>query len=71
MVKKIKSSIINIVDCKGGLNLDVVDVIFVFGDNVIFDIIVKVIKKSFIKLFLDLVFFSDFFGFYGDDLLVL
>ncbi len=71
MAKKTKSSITNIVDRKGGLNPDVVDVTLVPGDNVTFDITAKVTKKSSTKLPLDLVFLSDLSGSYGDDLPVL
>jgi len=66
-----KSTITNIVDRKGGLNPDVVDVNLVPRDNVTFDITATVTKKSSTKLPLDLVFLSDLSGSYWDDLPVL
>jgi hypothetical protein len=71
MGKTTKSSITNIVDKKGGLDPDVVDVTIVPGDDVTVDITATVTKNSSTKQPLDLVFLADLSGSYRDDLPVL
>ncbi|MEB3340664.1 cadherin-like domain-containing protein [Okeania sp.] len=71
MAKTTKSQITKVVDNKGGLDPDIVDVTIVPGDDVTIDITANVTKNSSTKQPLDLVFLADLSGSYSDDLPVL